>query len=118
MKKYFLKGTGEELKFGDEIQLEMECKFHPEIADMLIEADIIEEKELISFTNEDEEDEEDSDEVIDAICEDLENLDKRVEALEKLTKSMYNELIKITDFLIEKKEIKGKAKAKKASKDK
>jgi hypothetical protein len=115
MKKYFLKGTGEELEFGDEIQLEMECKFHPDIADMLIEDGIIEEKETISFA---EEDEEDSDEAIDAICEDLENLDKRVEALEKLTKSMYNELIKITDFLIEKEEIKGKTKVKKTSKDK
>lgn len=75
MKKYFMKETQEELKFGDMIELDfsndngektvhhhMECKFIPELVDTLLENDIIEEKEIkekpetIDFNVEDEED--------------------------------------------------------------
>ena len=56
-KKFYLKGTDEELKFGDMIELDMteekkgetihhhvECKFLPELVDLLLESDVIEER--------------------------------------------------------------------------
>lgn len=55
MKKYFMTGTDEEIQFGEMIELDftkdskngvthhhMECKFIPELVDMLLENDIIE----------------------------------------------------------------------------
>ena len=57
MKKYFMKGTDDELKFGDVIELDLvgdekgvikhthlECKFIPELVDELLKEDIIEVK--------------------------------------------------------------------------
>lgn len=58
MKKYFIKDTEDEVQFGDTIKvtgvkslkdggekhLRLECEFTPEIVDMLIEQEIIEEK--------------------------------------------------------------------------
>ena len=57
-KKYYLKGTDEELKFGDKIELDMakekkgktihhhvECRFLPELVDLLLESDVIEQRE-------------------------------------------------------------------------
>lgn len=60
MKKYFMKDSGEELKFGDMIELDftkdtndghtchhhLECKFIPGLIPMLLEQGIIEEKEF------------------------------------------------------------------------
>lgn len=60
MKKYFMKDSGEELQFGDMIELDftkdtedghtshhhMECKFIPGLIPMLLEQEIIEEKEF------------------------------------------------------------------------
>lgn len=60
MKKYFMKDSGEELQFGDMIELDftkdtedghtshhhMECKFIPGLITMLLEQEIIEEKEF------------------------------------------------------------------------
>ncbi len=59
MKKYFMKGTDDVLEFGDMIELDLtkdlpngkvnhhhfDCKFIPELVDMLLESDIIEEVE-------------------------------------------------------------------------
>lgn len=59
MKKYYFTENGKELKFGDMLELDlskdlpngkthyqhMECKFHPMLVDMLLEAGIIEERE-------------------------------------------------------------------------
>ena len=57
MKKYFMKGTDDELQFGDVIELDLvgnedgvtkhthlECKFCPELVDELLKEDIIEVK--------------------------------------------------------------------------
>lgn len=60
MKKYFMKDSGEELQFGDMIELDftkdtedghtshhhMECKFIPGLIPMLLEQEIIEEKKF------------------------------------------------------------------------
>lgn len=60
MKKYFMKDSGEELKFGDMIELDftkdtddghichhhLECKFIPGLIPMLLEQKIIEEREF------------------------------------------------------------------------
>ena len=58
MKKYFMKGTDDELQYGDVIELDLvgtedgvtkhthlECKFCPELIDELLEEEIIEVKE-------------------------------------------------------------------------
>lgn len=60
MKKYFMKDSGEELKFGDMIELDftkdtndghtchhhLECKFVPGLISMLLEQEIIKEEEF------------------------------------------------------------------------
>lgn len=65
MKKYFMKDSGEELKFGDMIELDftkdtndghtchhhLECKFIPGLIPMLLEQGIIEEKEFENKNN-------------------------------------------------------------------
>ena len=79
MKKYFMAGTDDELQFGDMIELDfvremkngrvkhqhMEVKFIPELVDILLENEVIEEKEdkdecgkktIISFLDDDFED--------------------------------------------------------------
>lgn len=94
MKKYFIKSTGEEIIFGDEIELDfigkekgrkkhchLECKFIPELLDALVEGDIIEEREvqdIIEFGNSYE-----LEEALDELYESQESLEKRVETLEK-----------------------------------
>ena len=59
MKKYYFKENGKELKFGDMLEVDLsedlpngkthyhhlECKFHPSLADLLLDAGIIEVKE-------------------------------------------------------------------------
>ena len=93
MKKYFMKGADEELKFGDFIELDLtkdmedgstkhhhlECKFVPELVDMLLESDVIEY----------EDDEEDDVECpLDDVYESIDGLIDRVETLEKKVASM------------------------------
>nr|DAG87399.1 MAG TPA: hypothetical protein [Crassvirales sp.] len=65
MKKYFMKDSGEELKFGDMIELDftkdtsdghtchhhLECKFIPGLIPMLLEQKIIEEREFENKNN-------------------------------------------------------------------
>lgn len=65
MKKYFMKDSGEELKFGDMIELDftkdtndghtchhhLECKFIPGLIPILLEQGIIEEKEFENKNN-------------------------------------------------------------------
>lgn len=61
MKKYFMKGTQDEVQFGDMLELDftkdtkngtihkhLELKFIPELVDVLIEEDVIEEKNCLS----------------------------------------------------------------------
>lgn len=101
-KKYFLKETGEELKFGDVIELncvkeledgraivEREIKFSPETVEGLLSLGILETKEpLIDFSDEEEEDCDcPYDEVIQDIIETQEELEKRVDKLEEQVKS-------------------------------
>lgn len=83
MKKYFMKGTEDELQFGDMVELDLtedmpnggvkhkhlECKFVPELVDMLLEDDIIEEVD-------------DEEEAMDDECPIMEELIKANEALE------------------------------------
>lgn len=107
MKKYFMKGTEDELQFGDMIELNLvkeedgrkvhsplECKFIPELIDMLLENDVIE-------VVEDEEEEEDlefaddDDSLIDDILEDIENIEKRLDVLEENNKRANKILDKI-----------------------
>ena len=58
MRKYFMKGTNDEIKFGDMLELDftkerkhgmthhhMECRFIPELVDILLENDLIEVRE-------------------------------------------------------------------------
>lgn len=59
MKKYYFKENGKELKFGDMLEVDLsedlpngkthyhhlECKFHPSLVDLLLDAGIIEVKE-------------------------------------------------------------------------
>ena len=66
MKKYFLTGTDDELQFGEMIELDftkdgkhgvthhhLECKFIPELVDMLLDNEIIEDEEecCVDFEN-------------------------------------------------------------------
>lgn len=103
-KKYFLKETGEELKFGDVIELncvkeledgraivEREIKFSPETVEGLLSLGILEIKEpLIDFSDEEEEDCDcPYDEVIQDIIETQEELEKRVDKIEEQIKNLY-----------------------------
>lgn len=88
MKKYYFKESGEELKFGDYIELDLtkdtkdghtrhhhfECKFLPEFVDFLLEEGVIEEEEdTLDFLDKD---------FINGILEANEELEKRVDTLE------------------------------------
>lgn len=92
MKKYYFKESGEELEFGDYIKLDftkdtedghtryhhLECKFIPEVIDLLLEEGIIEESEeeeenTLEFFDKD---------FINGILEANEELEKRVDTLE------------------------------------
>ena len=93
-----MKGTEDELQFGDMIELNLvkeedghkvhshlECKFIPELIDMLLENDVIEvvgdeeEEEGLEFADDD-------DCLIDDILEDIENIEKRLDVLEENNK--------------------------------
>lgn len=123
MKKYFMTGTDDELKFGDMVELDftrenekgntvhhhMEVKFIPELVDMLLENGVIE--------VEDDENEEESwdacpeleelSEAFDEMLEDFENLEKRVDAIEESVKRINLTLHSLTTA---KREVKKNAK--------
>lgn len=123
MKKYFMTGTDDELKFGDMVELDftrenekgntvhhhMEVKFIPELVDMLLENGVIE--------VEDDENEEESwdacpeleelSEAFDEMLEDFENLEKRVDAIEESVKRINLTLHSLTNA---KREVKKNAK--------
>ena len=95
-KKYFLKETGEELEFGDVIELscvkeledgratvEKEIKFSPETKEALIELGVVELAEpLIDFL--DDEDEDDYLEFdLDALIKTLSEYEKKMQSLEE-----------------------------------
>ena len=94
MKKYFMKGTDDELRFNDIIELDfmgeedgvtkhshLEIEFLPELVDELLEEEVIEvreekdEDELIDF--------EDAEKVLQDHEQMIEHLTERIEALEK-----------------------------------
>lgn len=131
MKKYFMKGTEDELQFGDMIELNLvkdedghkvhshlECKFIPELVDMLLKNDVIEvvgdeeEEEGLEFADDDAS-------LIDDILEDIENIEKRLDVLEENNKRANKILDKIyekVDSMIEAmKPVKPKDNAKKQS---
>jgi len=107
MKKYFVKSSGEELEFGDMIVLDLtkemengktkyqhlECKFVPELVDMLLENDIIEEKEdpiaekqgILNFEFEDEKKLEESLGLFDSLLDNLDKINNNLENLTKIT---------------------------------
>lgn len=123
MKKYFMTGTDDELKFGDMVELDftrenekgntvhhhMDVKFIPELVDMLLENGVIE--------VEDDENEEESwdacpeleelSEAFDEMLEDFENLEKRVDAIEESVKRINLTLHSLTTA---KREVKKNAK--------
>ena len=91
-KKYFMKGTDDELQFGDIIELDLvgeedgvtkhshvELEFLPEFVDELLEDEVIEEKEV----EEDLLDFEDAEKVLQDHEQMIEHLTERIEALEK-----------------------------------
>lgn len=88
-KKYFMKGTDDEIEFGDMIELDftkekkgktvfhhLECKFIPELVDILLENDVIEVKEdkPLKFT--------DKDDIIEEMQKAIECLENRIIDLE------------------------------------
>lgn len=94
--KYFVKGTDEESKFGDELQLDftkeskhgnifhhVECKFIPELLDILIENDIIECRDVDEEEPNEECESQDNEDIIDALVEADEEAVKRFESIEK-----------------------------------
>lgn len=105
-KKYFMKETGEELEFGDIIELncskeledgrvtiEREIKFSEDTVDVLLDLDIIEvEDSLIDFSDNNEEEEEEFDcpyeELLGRILKNQEDLGKRVDQLEEKINSL------------------------------
>ena len=101
MKKYFMQGTADELKFGDMILLDLteempngkvkhhhvECKFIPEAVPMLLEEGIIEVQDVKG--KEVKEEKEDTPSfadcpMVDELVKANQNLERRVYSLEKL----------------------------------
>nr|DAE12439.1 MAG TPA: Intermediate conductance calcium-activated potassium channel-helix bundle, copper, MEMBRANE PROTEIN [CrAss-like virus sp. ctjK323] len=97
MKKYFLQETAEELEFGDMIVLDLshdmenghtkhhhlECKFMPELVPILLEEDIIEEKEVEEEKPLDFQDDDTPYPLMEEVIKANEELELRVDKLEK-----------------------------------
>ena len=97
-----MKGTDDELQFGDMIELDftknkgkkvthhhMECKFLPEFVEMLLENDVIEEREEEECPKEKwTADFEDDEEVIEYLLNTVEELDNRITDLEEIIASL------------------------------
>lgn len=113
MKKYFMKDSGEELKFGDMIELDftkdtndghtchhhLECKFIPGLIPMLLEQGIIEEKE---FENKDTDTPDDSCletaqmimSTLKTIANKVKQMDDRITDLNKIVKKLQHNATK------------------------
>ena len=100
MKKYYFKENGKEVKFGDMLEIDlskdlpngkthyhhMECKFHPMLVDMFLEAGIIEEKEVKGNTQECEDEEMNHYVLLDKVCNSLQDIMEYIEEFdERLT---------------------------------
>lgn len=110
MKMYFMKNSGEEVKFGDMIELDftkdtedghtchhhLECKFIPGLIPLLLEKDIIEEKELKEDEKENTETPDNEDcEIAQIILSTLENfalkfkqMDDKINTLNKIVNKL------------------------------
>ena len=120
MKKYFMKGTDDELEFGDMIEIalvgeedgvvkhsHMEVKFLPEFVDDLLESDVIEEREV--------EDEEEEDDLLDfsddfrgfkeAVAQDIEELLAANASLEKCMAELKKRVVKLEETVATLKEV-------------
>lgn len=90
MKKYFMKGSGKEISFGDMVEVDftkdmpndkvkyyhMECRFLPELLPIFLENDVIEEKDI-----KDEDSEDKDSNIEDNIMKVLDNISKVTEKL-------------------------------------
>lgn len=90
MKKYFMKASGEEVQFGDMIAVDLtkdakdgsivhhhiECKFAPELVELLLDEDIIDEENV--------DEEEENDEGFIPVCELVEAIQKQTEEIREL----------------------------------
>ncbi len=97
MKKYFMQGTADELEFGDQIMLDLtkdmpngkvqhhhlDCKFVPELVEMLLEDGIIEEHEVEDEDNGLEKPLDEGCPMMDELVKANQNLEHRVYDLEK-----------------------------------
>lgn len=113
MKKYFMKDSGEELKFGDMIELDftkdtndghtchhhLECKFIPGLIPMLLEQGIIEEKEFENKNN----DTPDNDcletaqmimSTLETIANKIKQMDNKITDLNKIVKNLQHNATK------------------------
>lgn len=113
MKKYFMKDSGEELKFGDMIELDftkdtndghtchhhLECKFIPGLIPMLLEQGIIEEKE---FENKDTDTPDDDCleavqmimSTLETIANKIKQMDNKITGLNKIVKNLQHNATK------------------------
>ena len=96
-KKYFMQGTADELEFGDQIALDLtkdmpngkvqhhhlDCKFVPELVDMLLEDGIIEEHDVGDEGNGLEKPLDEGCPMMDELIKANQNLEHRVYDLEK-----------------------------------
>lgn len=97
MKKYFMQGTADELEFGDKIELDLtkdmpngkvqhhhlDCKFVPELVDMLLEDGIIEEHDIPDGDENPKESLDEGYPMMDELIKANQNLEHRVYDLEK-----------------------------------
>lgn len=104
MKKYFVAGTDEELQFGDTVEMtftkktkngkvvenHLECEFLPELVELLLESEVIEERDC--------EDEQNPIDFSDGVYEGIEDIkdlmEEQAELLKGLTETVA-ELVKV-----------------------
>lgn len=101
MKKYFMKGTEDEVQFGEDIVADVvremggkckhthvDCVFLPELVSLLLEKGVIEEREFDDPKEEEEEEDfihfENYDEVFNALFEDNESIEAKLIELRTL----------------------------------
>lgn len=113
MKKYFMKDSGEELKFGDMIELDftkdtndghtchhhLECKFIPGLIPMLLEQGIIEKKEFENKNNDTPDDDcletaQMSMSTLETIANKIKQMDNKITDLNKIVKNLQHNATK------------------------
>lgn len=100
MKKYFMKNTEDELQFGDQIELDfseekngkkthhhLDCKFIPELVDLLIENGVVTVKEVEG--EEPDEEETSVEEVLQDLEETADDHEERLTELEGKVAQLY-----------------------------